>query len=129
MYRILLKTIVHNAPRKLISCIIGYHVWLMISSWLPTYRWLEIPLCFYGVSEALRITAPESMRVALYGSRSDLYHLDTNALAVHIDTRNLPQGLHSVTLTHNHLLLPQTIHLAQWSPSNMKIEIHRAENQ
>jgi hypothetical protein len=101
----------------------------MISSWLPTYRWLEIPLCFYGSSQEFRIKALESVHVALYGSRSDLYHLDTNALAVHIDTRSLPQGLHPVTLTHHQLLLPQTIHLAQWSPSNMTIEIHRAENQ
>lgn len=122
-----LKNILNNAPRKMLSLLIGYHVWLVISTWLPTYRWIEVPLCFYETPADLQINAPESVRVAVAGNRSDLYHLDTHALAVHIDTHTLTPGRHALKLSHEQLLLPSTIHVSRWSPSNLVITLHKKE--
>ncbi len=119
-----LNNALRSAPRKLISLVIGYHVWFIVGAWLPTFRTLEIPLCFYTTPENVQITAPETVQVTLQGSRTDLYHLDTKSLAVHIDTRALTPGSHAITPSHEYLLLPRTMHVTSWSPSNLVINIH-----
>lgn len=115
------NNLVRNIPHKIFALVIGYHLWLMVSSLVPAHRWLEVPLCFYATPQDITIQAPETIRLALAGSRTDLYHLDTKILAVHIDSHALTPGSHTLTLSQEQLLLPRTVHVAHWSPSNMEI--------
>lgn len=120
-----LATMINNTPRKLLSLLIGYHVWLIIGSWLPTTRWIEVPLCFYNVPSDCTVHAPELVNVALAGDRTALYHLDTTRLAVHIDTQRLASGAQTLNITRESLLLPNTIHVARHTPSNLVITVHQ----
>lgn len=103
------------------ALVIGYHIWLIISSWVPAYRWVDVPLCFYNTSEHINIDAPESVRIMLAGSRLALANLDIPKLAVHIDTHTLINGKNSLILSDHQLLLPSQLHVVDWSPSNVII--------
>lgn len=114
-------SIFRNIPRKIIALIIGYHIWLILGSWIPAYRWIEAPLCFYNTAENIQLNAPESVLIAVAGQRTTLANLDTCALAVHIDTHTLVDGNNALILSDHQLLLPPHIHVVDWSPSNVAI--------
>lgn len=128
MFRILYKNLTNSIPRKLLSLIIGYHVWVIVGSYLPTYHWLEVPLCFYNTTPETTWTAPESIRVLLAGQRATLRNLDTTSLAIHIDTRTLASDHNRLMLSDYELLLPPHVHVVDWAPSNIIITKQPSEH-
>ena len=83
---------------------------------------MSVPLCF-AASDEYNITAPEKITVTLKGRRADLYTLDTTTLAAHINAEKLSCGKHGIILKENHLFLPYSIALAQYTPSNIVITV------
>lgn len=115
------KNLTNSIPRKLLSLVIGYHIWIIVSTHVPAYRWLEVPVCFYHTTPETTWEAPESILVQLAGKRTYLCNLDTTSLAIHIDTRTLTSDHNRLILSNYELLLPSHLHVVDWKPSNIII--------
>ena len=122
-----LKQLLNNAPLKIMASILGYAFWSLASNCYTTQRWIEVPLCFYNTSSNITIKAPETISIALSGSRIAVANLDTSALAVHIDSRAMAPGNHVLNINDEHILLPRTLTLAHWSPSNLIITVEQQQ--
>lgn len=106
----------YNASLKVSSVIIGIALWALLSESHQAYIQVRIPVCFYNVPEQYGIKGPEMVTVTLKGRISDLRHLNTEELAAHINAEHLAQGLNSIDMTSQHLLLPPTINLVKYKP-------------
>ncbi len=115
------KNLTNNIPRKVLSLVIGYHIWIIVGTHVPAYRWLEVPVCFYHTTPEATWKAPESILVQLAGKRTSLCNLDTTSLAIHIDTRTLTSDHNRLILSNYELLLPSHLHVVDWKPSNIII--------
>jgi hypothetical protein len=72
--------------------------------------------------------APENIDVTFKGKRADIYALDKEALAAHINISKLLPGTHGISLTKQHLFLPENITLVHYKPSNLTITISDKHN-
>lgn len=125
-----LKTIFFsNAPLKIISLFLGYSFWYIATINQPTTLTTTIPLCFGQLSSNYIIDAPETISVTLQGRRADLYTLDTNLLAAHVNINKLLPGKHGIVLKDHHLFLPHTITLQKYSPSPLSVTIIHSSTQ
>jgi len=116
------KILFGNAPLKAIALILGYSFWYILSNGQTISVWLEVPLSFYAVPEHLILHAPDTIAINIAGKRTDLYNLDQNQLAVHIDANRLLIGSNNLSITAETLFLPETIKLLHYKPSNIFIE-------
>jgi hypothetical protein len=112
-----------NAPLFTISLLLGYSFWYIASYNQIVTVQLDIPLCFASLPEMYRVQAPEKITVTLTAKRSDLYALDANSLAAHINVGKILPGKHAIMLTDQHLFLPKNITLTSYKPSNLHITI------
>ncbi|HEB41563.1 MAG TPA: hypothetical protein ENI08_00915 [Candidatus Dependentiae bacterium] len=117
------KTLYSNAPLKAIALILGYSFWYILSHGHTTAIWLDVPLSFYAIPPHLILHAPDTVAINLAGKRTDLYNLDKNQLAVHVDAHELFPGYNNLSITAETLFLPDTIKLVHYKPSNILIEV------
>ncbi|MBI2352644.1 hypothetical protein HYV11_00180 [Candidatus Dependentiae bacterium] len=116
---ILLKT---NVIR-ITSCIIGYSLWSFLASYQTIIIEKEIPLCFYQIDKATSVTAPETIKVSLSGKRKDIYLLQPDHIAIHINATDYQEGKHLLHLQREHFFLPDQIHLYRINQPSISIEI------
>ncbi len=107
---------------KINALILGYWLWHTISYHQLQTITLRVPLCFYG-NEAIKIDAPESISVALFGYKSDLILMSLHELAAHFDCKNFVVGDYPISVTHDTLFLPERIKLLHYSPSPIIIKV------
>ena len=107
-----------------ISCILGILWWSIASQMHRSYRTITIPLCFYN-TEQYTISAPETICITLAGKRSALRALNKQDIAAHIDTKALPSKKVVINLKEEHLLLPQSIKLISYIPSNLIVTLQK----
>ena len=120
----LLKKILYsNAPLKAIALILGYSFWYILGHGHTVTVWLDVPLSFYAIPSHLTLHAPDTIAINLTGKRTDLYNLDQNQLAIHIDSHELLSGYNNLAITAETLFLPDTIKLVHYKPSNILIEV------
>lgn len=119
------KIICSNAPLKIISLILGYSFWYIIGHGSIINIWLTIPLSFYEIPDNITLRAPEMVSINITGKRSDLYSLDKEKLAVHINAHGLSLGYNNVSITTETLLLPDNIKLIDYRPSNILVEVRK----
>lgn len=112
-----------NAPLLSISFLLGYSFWYIASYNHIVSLQFTIPLCFSKLPKVHSIVAPEKITVTLMGKRSDLYSLEKDTLAAHININKLLPGKHGIILTEQHLFLPKNIALTNYKPSNLSIII------
>jgi len=112
-----------NTPLKIMSCILGYSFWCILSCSHSSTVWIDAPLCFFGDNSQKKISAPEKISVALSAKRTDLHAIDRNALAIHVDTSTLHEGPNNITLDNKSLFLPDSIKLVHYSPANIVIDV------
>ncbi len=117
------QALLGNSFLKASSLLIAYIFWSILGEGHPSSIWITVPLCFYNTSKNKKITAPETIAIQLKGKRSALYALDWPSLAVHIDVHSLKEGPNSYTLTSSNVLLPNSLVLANYRPSNVVIVI------
>jgi len=126
MKKVLLKKILcSNAPLKAVALTLGYSFWHILGHGNAINIWLEMPLSFYEVPEHVTLHAPDTVAINLTGKRSDFYNLDKNKLAVHINAHKLLPGYNNISITAETLLLPDTIKLIDYKPSNILIEVKK----
>ncbi len=114
----------NNTMLKIICLLCGYSFWYIASFDTVITTHITIPLSFISTTNNYTINAPETITITLKGKRSDLYTLDTQTLAAHINIDNYPSGKHDIIITEYHLFLPNTITLVRYTPSNLCININ-----
>ena len=104
------KTLVtNNLTLKVISLIMGFTFWFVWSDKQPTSCRVDVPLCVYNVPENAEFQAPETVKIQLSGKLKDLYDLDLDNLAVHIDGSTLHQGNNQCIVKNEQLLMPDDV--------------------
>jgi hypothetical protein len=122
------KLFLSNAPLLIISLVLGYSFWYIASYDQTIMLNLHVPLCFAGKINSYALHAPEKIDICLKGKRTDIYALDKEALAAHVNISKLLPGKHGIVLTEQHLFLPKNITLMQYTPSNLTITISDNSN-
>lgn len=117
-----------NLALKIVSFMFGLSFWIIFSAQFADTITVDVPLCFYGTTRTIT-HAPETLRVALSGKRTDLYALDFNALALHINTDSLAVGEQVLEPSAPALFLPSTVKLVHWSPLNPLVTVTEKESQ
>jgi hypothetical protein len=119
-----LKTLLFsNAPLKIISLLLGYSFWHVASINQIITISATIPLYFSSTPHQVSVKTPDEVTVTLQGKRSDLYGLEKESLAAHVNISKLLPGKHGIILKGHHLFLPHTITLLQYKPSNLSCTI------
>src|SRR5437773_3458196 len=101
------KLFLSNAPLLIISIVLGYSFWYIASYDQTIMLNLNVPLCFAGSVEHHNLHAPEKIDITIKGKRADIYALDKEALAAHVNISKLLPGKHGILLTEQHLFLPK----------------------
>ena len=127
MKSILKKIFLSNAQIKIISLILGYSFWYLFSQMHVSQIWLDTPICFYNIPENLQIEATDTIKIQLSAKRADLYTIDREALAFHIDMQEAKTGNIIMKLKEEQLLLPDTIKLVRHYPANIALAIKNYE--
>lgn len=122
------KLFLTNAPLVIISLFLGYSFWYIASYDQTVMLQINVPLCFAGTTDNYAIDAPEKIDITLKGKRTDIYALDKEALAAHINTHKLLPGKHGIIITEQHLFLPKNITLIQYKPANLTITVSEMKN-
>lgn len=119
-----LKNIVlNNIVLKVVSCIIAFTFWVIISQSHLSSITIDVPLCFYGQLDTVTIDAPEQMQVTLRAPRMLLNTIHSSSLALHIDVRTLHEGKNPIIISTSNLFLPDYIDVLHYSPSNSVITV------
>jgi len=114
-------------PLVIISLILGYSFWYIASYDQTVMLQLNVPLCFAGATH-YTLHAPEHINVTIKGKRNDMYALDKESLAAHINVNKLLPGKHGILLTEQHLFLPKNITLIHYQPSNLSVTVCENSN-
>jgi len=85
------------------------------------------PLSFYNTPENLPIEAPEKIKIQLSAKRADLYTINKETLAFHIDMQDTNEGNIITQLKEEQLLLPESIKMVRCYPANIAIAIKEAK--
>jgi hypothetical protein len=117
------KLFLTNTPLVIISLFLGYSFWYIASYDQTVILQMNVPLCFAGTTDHYAIEAAERISISIKGKRSDIYALEKEALAAHINTSSLLPGKHGIIITEQHLFLPKTVALVQYKPSNLIVTI------
>jgi len=125
MKSILKKIFLNNAQIKIISFILGYSFWYLLSQTHVANIWLNAPICFYNTPENLQIEATEKVKILLSAKRADLYTLDKETLAFHIDMQGAKIGNRIMKLEETQLFLPNNIKLIRQYPANIALTIKK----
>lgn len=112
---------------KATSLVIGFLLWSTINHLFTYSTWVTVPICFYNV-EAKQIDAPESMNIELTGKRAHIRHINTEALAVHLDASLLTYGTHKLSINAKNLLLPPSISVTTVIPHHLIVTITRGSS-
>jgi hypothetical protein len=118
----------HRNLLKGIALIIGYIFWYIFGASHAAVVTLSVPLCFYNMPAQTAIHAPESISIKVAGKRSDIRAVDREHLAIHIDASQLQKGNNLLNISKKELLLPNSIKLVQYFPSNPTVELLPQEN-
>jgi hypothetical protein len=119
------KILFNHVPLKAIALILGYSFWYMFAQGHTISVWLNIPFSFYAVPTDMSIDAPEAITVNLVGKRTDLYNLEQEQLAIHINAQTLTSGPQQISITTETLFLPETIKVVHYKPSNLIIDVKK----
>jgi|SRR5579859_2161722 len=116
-----------NLSLKIFSLLLGVSFWIVFGASHSNILELEVPISFYGDSQNKTVDCPDQITVQLSGKRSDLYTLDIENIALHLNLDEFELGEHLIDVTPEKLLLPNQIKLVHWSPSNPIIMVTNNE--
>lgn len=118
-----------SIPLKLLSLFFGFSFWYLFMQKNHDYQQLIVPISFYNIPSDVIISAPEMATITVNGKRIDIYTLDTNALAFHINARLLKKGKNSISLLADQLFLPDHVSLLSCSPSTILVYVDERSEQ
>ena len=117
------QLILSNAPLKVVSLFMGYTFWYIFGHAQTITTELTVPLCFYGATDKMTISAPDTVHIALNGKRAIMHTLDLNNLAIHVDARALVNGTQPIEISQQSLFLPESIKLVHYTPAQICVTL------
>lgn len=114
-----------NIVFRVLSLIIGYTLWLILSQNIVITQRFELPVSFYNLPDNIKIEAPETVIANLKSTKSILSNIDN--LAFYIDGNNLKFGSNIITLSSDNLYTPN-IKLESYNPAQIKINMVKDES-
>lgn len=117
------KHLQHNATLKVVSLILGYGLWNIVSASHTHTISIDAPVCFYHESPTHEILAPTNITLELQGKKNALRNIDTSTLAIHIDASRLHHGANPLIIDRSTLFLPETINVVHYTPANIVITV------
>lgn len=116
-----LKNILTSNPvLKVVSFLLGFFLWYVMSAQRNISLQIMVPLCIQNSSDHVLINSPEEIRIYIAGNRTDVYNLDRQNLAFHLDAHELHEGTNLIAVTAERLFLPPSIKLINYSPLVVK---------
>ncbi len=111
----------HAFALKCCALIVGYALWHTLSKHYKIETTVALPLSFYN-QRGTTIQAPETVRVKVYASRKQIFKTVENA-AIHYDASSLPHGTSTITISPEHIFLPDSVSLLHSLPTNIKVTV------
>lgn len=114
----------NNLTIKVISLIIGFLIWSVLSEKQMAIVERNLPVCFYNEPEKLNIKTQNSIKVKISGLRKDLWTNESNA--IHIDASFITEEKDYIyEIEPEHIFLRQGVNLISYKPSKIKIQAHQ----
>lgn len=112
---------------KINACLIGYGLWVLFSQHQIITSKIQVPVCFYKISENSTLIAPDTIDLIVTAPKKALQKFDVYNSAVHIDASNFESGNNHILLQKENLFLPDEINLVNLIPSSIQIQLQRTE--
>ena len=120
--KLIKNTLETNLSLKLVSLVLGFFCWFVFSQ--QGSLSLEVPVCgFSDKAQTKKLAGLETVHITLKGKRSELYNLDQKSLGLHVNLDELEAGNHLVQVNPKKLLLPESIKLVDYNPTNPVITV------
>ncbi len=113
---ILLKNhLLNNLSLSIFALLCSYGLWNILSRSSKTTVTIAIPVYFYNKSQS-KIDAPATIDVTIIGKRSLLKEMLYTS-SIHIDARDLKNGINTITLTRSMFDIPINSTLIKYNPT------------
>ena len=114
------SALLSNKTLKVVSIIIGYGIWSLLTGIFTQSVWVDVPVHFYNVAANASITAqPAMMKINLIGKRAALKYCKD--IAFHLDAAQFNSGQYCIVPTQEQLFLPKDIKMVHSIPSSFMI--------
>lgn len=113
---------------KITAFICGYSLWHLLAATFPIKREITVPLSFYNTNQQYSITAPETITIMVQAKRSELNNLDLDNISAHIDETDLHIGDNFLFITHETLLLPNSIQVIDYPCTQIRVTMNKENN-
>lgn len=106
---------------KVMAVVLSCSWWLHMNYNKEIACHVHVPVLFEHVPTEASVCAPETVRLTLKGTRSHLYGLDQEQLAVHVDCKDLKQGPQELAVTRQKIFLPESVTVLDYTPCSITI--------
>ena len=115
-------TYLNSLALKCLALIFGYGLWHCVSTHQKIQITQKVPVCFYNTVADQIIIAPESISIAIYGARKDLFKTTFDS-AIHYDAQTLHEGSQTTLITKEQIFLPESVRLVHYKPTAITIVV------
>lgn len=120
MNKILKKSLLNNKILKIVSLLLAFATWTILSKYQSVSKWIEVPICFYNVAPEMKVSASqEKITLQLHGKLADISQCEN--LALHIDAGNFKPGQQRICPSAEQLFLPNSVKLVHSKPLSIEI--------
>lgn len=120
MNSILKKSLLANKILKIVSLILAFATWSLLSQYQIMSTWIEIPICFYNVAPTMKVIAnQEKISIQVQGKAADI--CQCHNLALHVDAGNFKPGQQRICPCAEQLFLPNSVKLVHNKPLYIEI--------
>lgn len=109
---------------NVLPCILGYVLWASISQFFLVQVTYHVPIVFYGKEDNMIIeTSLDESCITLEGSRTALAQAELSNIAIHINAHTLKEGINSIQIERQHLMLSQSVQLLNAQPYIISVNL------
>lgn len=120
MNSILKKSLINNQILKIVSLILAFSTWALLSKQQNTSKWIEVPVCFYNETPGMKVSAKQQkIAIQIQGKLTDISECEN--LALHIDASDFKPGQHRICPCAEQLFLPNSVKLVHNKPLSIEI--------
>ncbi len=118
----------HHLKKLFLKCcalLFGYSLWLGFTEHHKIQKTISVPLTFFNVLDDIKIEAPETVQLSLYGTRRALANAHYKA-SIHCNAAQYTQEKQILTLHNQQIFLPKNVRLLHCIPSTITLEIKQS---
>lgn len=114
------KTFYSKTFLKIISLIIAYSIWSIVSKDSILNKTVKVPIYLYNINNQYKIETPKELSIQLTSFRKNISKIDFKNLAIFINAKNYNQpGLHPLIIDSKDLFLPENIKVSIIDPAKI----------